>query len=143
MKLVPALMLLAVLVPRPGVYVKGHSRAADKVRASLENFTCYAPGELENSSATLQVDHILARSGRSWIVLVLMDAKQKTLWAGKGEEYPWPIRSPLGKLLRNMAKSTCRDNQSTDRQEAANPESSTPPVRSVIPHGAFVRQRPH
>ena len=106
MKLV-LLAVLTALAPRAEVYVKGHSRAADKIRANLANLTCYKSGQAEESAATLNVDHVLNSSGRSWIVLVLTDVRQKVVWRAKAEEYPWPIPSPLDRLLKNLARSTC------------------------------------
>ena len=85
MKLALILLVVAMLGPRSGVYVKGHSQAAEKIRATLENSTCYSPREAKSSAATLEVDHIL-KDRRSWIVLVLTDTKKNILWKGKGEE---------------------------------------------------------
>src|SRR5690349_23421460 len=47
-----------------GVYIKGHSRAAQSARATLQNLTCFHSAmDLENSAGILQVDHIEAKSG--------------------------------------------------------------------------------
>lgn len=109
MTLVQVFILLSVLVPRPAVYVRGHSEAADKVRASLGTLTCYTSGtEPESSTAILQVDHIRKPlGGRSWVVIVLTDDKHHVLYERKAEEYPWPLPSSTDRLLRSMAKSTC------------------------------------
>jgi hypothetical protein len=118
------LMLLAVLAPRPPVYVKGHSRAAMKVRESLEAFTCYSAGDLDKSAAILHVDHLVASSGRrSWVVIFLTNHQNNVLWQGKAEEYPWPIPSPLNRLLRSMAKSTCPGYQDPKASAAQRSES--------------------
>jgi hypothetical protein len=138
MKLALALLLLAMPVPRAGVYVRGHSHAADKVRENLTNFTCYSPAGPKNSANVLQVDHILAKSGRSWLVMILTDARQKLLWEGKAEEYPWPIPSPLGRLLRSMAKSTCQDSQDPTVGRAPTQPSQAPLSPSRIPNDALV-----
>jgi hypothetical protein len=138
MKLAPILLLVAMMAPRSGVYVKGHSQAAEKIRATIENSTCYSPREAKSSAATLEVDHIL-KDRRSWIVLVLMDTKKNILWEGKGEEFPWPLPSPVGRMLRNMAKSTCQGSQGLTIQSVAaqqNQHSLPPPP---IPHGAALQ----
>jgi hypothetical protein len=109
MNLLQISILLAVLAPHSTVYVKGHSRAADRVRDKLEVVTCYRSGGApESSAATLQVDHIVSQSGRrSWLVLYLLDTQNHVLWEGKAEELPWPLPSSLTRLLRSLAKSTC------------------------------------
>ncbi len=134
-----ALMLLAVLAPRPGVYVKGHSHAADKVRENLGNYTCYSSAEPKDSGAMLLVDHILGRSGRSWIVMILTDGRKNALWEGKAEEYPWPIPSPLGRLLRSMAKSTCQDAQAPEVGKAPAQAGRALLAPSQIPKDALAQ----
>lgn len=103
-----ALMLLAVLAPHPAVYVKGHSRAAVKTRQDLQARTCYdlAPRP-EDSDAVLEVDHLFNRAGDQSVVMVLVDAQGKVLWEGKTAVAPIPLRSPVNRLLKRLAKSTC------------------------------------
>lgn len=101
-------MFLAVLTPHSAVYVKGHSRAALKTRQDLQARTCYSlAGRPEDSDAVLQVDHLFSRSGDQSVVMVLLDPKGKVLWEGKTEEDPIPLRSPVNRLLKRMANSTC------------------------------------
>jgi len=109
MNLVQVVMILALLAPHSTVYVKGHSQEADKVRVSLEMLTCYRTGvNPESSDATLEVDHILAKSGRrSWVVMSLVDTRNRVLWQEKAEELPWPLPSSLRRLLRHLAESSC------------------------------------
>jgi len=149
MTLVEALVFLAILAPypaeeaRPAVYVKGHSHAAEKVRANLQALTCYRSGtELEKSAAILEVDHILERSGRSWIVTVLTDSQHKVLWKRKVEEYPWPLPSSWQRLLKNMAKSTCPDYQGLHLEKSSAQPSSGSPSPSPNPTEALAQQRP-
>lgn len=131
MKMAQVLMLLAVLAPSLPVYVKGHSRAANKVRENLELMTCYSGGGPESSAAILHVDHIVALSRRrSWVVIFLTDTLNHVLWQGKAEEYPWPIPSPLNKLLRSLAKSTCPGYQ--DQRSSAQPSPGSQFVRDVV-----------
>ena len=112
MRLATVLIFLAVVAPHRSVYVQGHSRAADKVRENLESSTCYgSETDRNNAAAILQVDHIQARSGRSWLVFVLLDAQHRVVWEKKAEEYPWPLPSALDRLLKDMAKSTCSGHQ--------------------------------
>ena len=127
-------MLAVVLAPPSSIYVKGHSRAADKVRQNLASFTCFSAGEASVSTATLEVDHLLGRTDRSWIVLVLTDSQHHKLWAGKAEEYPWPFPSPVSRLLRNMGRSTCRGYQSLTAQRIV-----TPPQHSPAPNNSALK----
>jgi len=102
------LMFLAVLAPHSAVYVKGHSRAAAKTREDLQARTCYdLSGRLEDSDAILQVDHLFSRWGDQSVVMVLLDRKGRVLWEGKTVEDPIPLRSPVNRLLKRLAKSTC------------------------------------
>jgi len=102
------LMVLALLAPHSAVYVKGHSRAAAKTREDLQARTCYnLTGRPEDSDAVLQVDHLFSRSGDQSVVMVLLDRKGRVLWEGKTEEDPIPLRSPVNRLLKRLAKSTC------------------------------------
>jgi hypothetical protein len=125
MKLVLALVLSAVLAPHSALYVKGHSRAAGEVREKLADVTCFqvAP-DPASSAGLLQVDHVF-RSGRSWLVMYLTDGQRKVLWERKAEEYPWPIPSPLDRLLRNLAKSTCSDRQTWHLQKTPAPSTAS------------------
>jgi hypothetical protein len=144
MRLVPVLMFLWVLAPRTAVYVKGHSHAADKVRENIETFTCYSSrSEPENSDAILQVDHILATSGRSWVVMVLTDSQHNVLYKRKAEEYPWPIPSSLDRLLRSMAKSTCPGFQTSRIGESPAHQGRGAPSRSQIPKDALILHGPN
>ena len=103
-----ALLFLALITPRPAVYVKGHSRAAVKTRLKLEELTCYAPADTpETSDAVLEVDHLLTRSGDGTVVMVLLDSHGRVIWEGKTEEDPLPLRSPVNRLLKRLARSTC------------------------------------
>ena len=123
MTLLKISILLAVLAPHSMVYVKGHSRAADRVRDKLAVFTCYRSGaDRRSSAAILQVDHILSRSGhRSWLVMYLLDNQNRVLWEGKAEELPWPLPSSLSRLLRHLAKSTCSGGCSDAGMRAPSP----------------------
>src|SRR5579864_636413 len=72
MRLVQYFILLSVLSPRPAVYIKGHSHAANQVRRNIATYTCFSSGaEPKSSAGILHVDHILGMSGRSWVVMVL------------------------------------------------------------------------
>jgi len=103
-----AMVLLAVLVPHSAVYVKGHSRAAAKTREDLQARTCYSLAESpEKSNAVLEVDHLFDRSGDQSVVMVLVDAKGRVLWESKTVIDPVPLRSPVNRLLKRLAKSTC------------------------------------
>ena len=142
MALAHILMFLWVLAPGSAVYVKGHSQAADKVRQTIESFTCYTSGtKLETSAATLQVDHIMAKSsGRSWVGLVLTDVRQRVLYEKKAEEYPWPFPSPSARLLRDLAKSTCPGYQSARLQvSVAHPGQN--PLAPPLIHGSALVPR--
>ena len=139
----PVLILLAIMAPHSGVYVKGHSRAAEKVRQNLESLTCYSSGDLNDSASILQVDHILANSGRSWIVIILTDGQQKVVWRGKAEEYPWPIPSPLDRMLKNMAKSTCPGYQSSHLRKPTEHQDHDPISRTQIPQNTLVQHSPN
>jgi len=131
-------MVLWVLAPRPGVYVKGHSHAAEKVRETLENLTCFSSRtEPEKSDAILQVDHILAKSGRSWVVMVLTDTQHKVLYQNKAEEYPWPIPSSLERLLKNLGKLTCPGYKSLPITNSSAQSRRDAPSRSEIPKDAL------
>lgn len=84
MRLAPVIVFFVIVASHAPVYVKGHSEAADKVRAKLAAFTCYRAGaEAQNAAATLQVDHLLSKSGRSWVVIALVDGQQHVLWIKK------------------------------------------------------------
>lgn len=102
------IVLLAVLVPHPAVYVKGHSRAANKAREDLQARTCYGlAASPEKSDAVLEVDHLFDRSGDQSVVMVLVNSKGKVLWESKTVIDPIPLRSPVNRLLKRLAKSTC------------------------------------
>jgi|SRR5215471_15732640 len=104
----PALVLLALLAPHSAVYVKGHSRAAAAARERLEASTCYSLAQRpETSDAILQVDHLFNRSGNPRIVMVLLGSGGKVLWEDKTEDDPWPLPSPVNRLLKRMSRSTC------------------------------------
>lgn len=106
-----AVAFLALLGPHSALYVKGHSRAAVRARERLEAFTCYhLVGVLEDSAAILHVDHLLSRSGRPYVVMVLENSQGKLLWEGKAEDNPWPLPSPVDRLLRRLGRFGCRDN---------------------------------
>ena len=113
MSWVQVLIFLWILAPGTAVYIKGHSRAADKARAEIKNLTCYSSAsQPQTSSATLQVDHIVdPYRQRSWVVLVLTDPENHVLFERKAEEDPWPLPAALDRLLRKLAKSTCREHQ--------------------------------
>ena len=101
------LVFLAVLSSN-SVYVKGHSREAAKAREDLAARTCYSLTERpEDSGAVLQVDHLFSRSGDQSVVMVLLDRNGNLLWEGKTAEDPIPLRSPVNRLLKRLAKSTC------------------------------------
>jgi len=101
-------MLLALLAPHPAVYVKGHSRAAAKTREDLQSRTCYSLADSpEKSDAVLEVDHLFDRSGDQSVVMVLVDPKGKVLWESKTVIDPIPLRSPVNRLLKRLARSTC------------------------------------
>jgi len=101
------LLFLAVLSSN-SVYVKGNSREAAKARQDLQARTCYAlAARSEDSDAVLQVDHLFSRAGDQSVVMVLLDRKGRVLWEGKTEEDPIPLRSPVNRLLKRLAKSTC------------------------------------
>ena len=126
MGLVPILMVLGALPPHSAVFIKGHSEAAQRTRQSIASLTCYSSGaDLESSAAILEVDHLVGRSGRSWIVMVLTDRRNRVLYRGKVEESPWPLPSSSARLLRDMAKSTC-GGYGTLRRER------NPPARPVV-----------
>jgi hypothetical protein len=102
------LVLLALLAPHSAVYVKGHSRAADRTRERLEVSTCYSLAQRpESSDAILEVDHLFNRSGYPRIVMVLLGPGGKVLWEDKTEDDPWPLPSPVNRLLKRMRRSTC------------------------------------
>ncbi|HEV2425751.1 MAG TPA: hypothetical protein VGZ29_13060 [Terriglobia bacterium] len=102
------IVLLAVLVPHPAVYVKGHSRAAAKTREDLQTRTCYSLARSpEKSDAVLEVDHLFDRSGDQSVVMVLVDSKGKVVWESKTAIDPIPLRSPVNRLLKRLARSTC------------------------------------
>ena len=103
-----ALLILAIVASHPAVYVKGHSHAAAKTRRNLEELTCYTPAStLEGSDAVLEVDHLLTPAGDGTVVMVLLDSHGKVLWEGKTEEDPLPLRAPVNRLLKRLARSTC------------------------------------
>lgn len=141
MWLVQSLILLAALVPGlsadpifSAVYVKGHSRAAVWVRKSLDRLTCYSEvAQPTVRTGTLLVDHILETSGRSWIVMVLTDELGSVRWEAKAEEYPWPIRSPLERLLKQMAKSTCEQIAPLETKTASPPQAAASSLASQTP----------
>lgn len=143
MKLAQILMLVTVLAPRLPVYVKGHSQAAKKVRENLEAITCYSGGEPEKSTAILHVDHLMAQSRRSWVVIFLTDLQDHVLWQGKAEEYPWPIPSPLNRLLRNMAKSTCRQVPAAQSSSETLSHPQLSKDSSVQPNDAPIQHSPN
>ena len=87
----------------------------------------------------LLVNHILGRSGRSWIVMVLTDGRKNALWEGKAREYPWPIPSPLGRLLRSMAKSTCQDTHALEAGKAPTQAGRDALAPSQIPKDALAQ----
>jgi hypothetical protein len=125
MKLATVLVFLAVVAPQRSVFVQGHSHAAEKVRENLGSSTCYISETNPNSaSAILQVDHMQARSGRSWLVFVLLDKHHRVIWEKKAEDYPWPIPSALDRLLKNMAKSTCSGHQMLSAEKASSGQVS-------------------
>lgn len=106
--LTSVIVLLAVLAPHPAVYVKGHSRAAAKTREDLQARTCYSLADSpETSDAVLEVDHLFDRSGDQSVVMVLVDSRGKVLWESKTAIDPIPLRSPVNRLLKRLAKSTC------------------------------------
>jgi hypothetical protein len=109
MSWLPVLMFWWVVAPGTLVYVKGHSHAADKTRAEIQNLTCYrSTPDAKSSTATLEVDHLLdASRRRSWVVLVMTDSRQRVIFERKAEEVPWPLPSATNRLLKNLAKSTC------------------------------------
>ena len=111
---VQILVFLWMLPPGSAVYVKGHSRAADKARADVENLTCYSSALTpEMSTATLQVDRIFnPYSRRSWVILVMTDSQRKVIYEKKAEENPWPLPPTIDRLLRDLAKSTCSQHRS-------------------------------
>jgi len=123
MILAHVLLVLWVLAPGSAVYVKGHSQAAERARENIADFTCYTSGAApETSAGILQVDHLLANSGRrSWVVMVLMDGQHHVLYEGKAEEYPWPIPSSMDRLLKGMAKSTCPGTQDSQSRKSSAP----------------------
>lgn len=125
---VQILMFLSMLAPGSKVYVQGHSRAADRARENMENLTCYSSAADPGSSvATLQVDHLFApASRRSWVVLVLTDPQRHVLFEKKGEENPWPLPSTLDRLLKSMAKSTCRQSNLAERRPITRTHSQAP-----------------
>ncbi len=103
-----AFLIAALVAPHPAVYVKGHSRAATKTREDLQARTCYNLAQSpEDSDAILEVDHLFNRSGDQSVVMVLVDREDKVLWEGKAKEDPIPLRSPVNRLLKRLAKSTC------------------------------------
>lgn len=113
-------LALWVLAPGSAVYVKGHSQAAERARANIENLTCYSSGIAPESSAgILQVDHLLGKyGGRSWVVVVLLDGQQHVIYEGKAEEFPWPIPSSLDRLLKGLAKATCPGDQGSKSRKS-------------------------
>jgi hypothetical protein len=120
MRLATVLFFLAVVAPQRSVYVQGHSRAAEKVRENLESSTCYRPESDPNTAAAiLQVDHMQTKSGRTWLVFILLNARHRVVWERKAEEYPWPFPSALDRLLKNMARSTCSGHQILSVQKSS------------------------
>jgi hypothetical protein len=118
-----ALIILTLLGPNSRIYVKGHSRAAAQVRQHLGLFTCYQPAAIpEDSAAILNVDHLRTRSGNRKVVMVLTDTQGKLVWEGKTEEYPWPVPSPLDRLLKRLARSTCLAARVAERDSAVSPK---------------------
>lgn len=106
--LTSVIVLLAVLAPHPAVYVKGHSRAAVKTREDLQARTCYSlAASPKESDAVLEVDHLFDRSGDQSVVMVLVNSRGKVLWESKTVMDPIPLRSPVNRLLKRLAKSTC------------------------------------
>ncbi len=123
MRLVQLFLVLGALSPQTAVFIKGHSHAAEIARDNIQTLTCYSSArDLESSIAVLEVDHVVARSGRRWIVMVLTDRRNHVLYSGKLEENPWPFPSPSARLLRNMAKSTCSEFQTSRSVQAPAPE---------------------
>jgi hypothetical protein len=57
----------------------------------------------------LEVDHLLSRPGDRSVVMVLLDPRGKVLWESKAREDPLPFLSPVNRLLKRLAKSTCRE----------------------------------
>lgn len=103
-----ALILLAALAPHPSVYVKGYSRAAVRTRAQLQASTCFRlEDRLETADAVLEVSHVFDRSGNPSVVMVLLGPEGKVLWEGKTSEDPWPLPSPVNRLLKRMDRSVC------------------------------------
>jgi hypothetical protein len=106
----PALLLFVVLAPHSAVYVKGHSRAAARARERLQALTCYSPATVpEASVAVLEVDHLLSGPGDRSVAMVFVDSRGKVLWESKAREDPLPFLSPVNRLLKRLAKSTCRE----------------------------------
>ena len=105
-----ALLFVTALAPHSAVYVKGHSRAANQARRRLSTLTCYDPvATPESSAAVLEVDHILKEPGDQSVVMILTKPHGELLWEGKAREDPLPFVSPVNRLLRRLAKSTCRE----------------------------------
>jgi hypothetical protein len=108
--LAPALLFVTALAPHSAVYVKGHSRAAIQTRRRLSALTCYDPvATREASAAVLEVDHILKEPGNRSVVMILTKPHGELLWEGKAREDPLPFVSPVKRLLKRLAKSTCRE----------------------------------
>ena len=133
MTLVHALMLMWLLAPGSAVYVKGHSRAAEKARANIANLTCYRPvATPELAAATLHVDHLFNPSSRrSWVVVVMTDSRNRVIYERKVEENPWPRPSAADRLLRSLAKSTCP--QFPNARGAAAAAHPVPPASLDVP----------
>ena len=103
-----ALILLAFLTPHSMIYVKGHSRAAQRTRELLNDATCFTLGERpENADAVLEVSHIFSKAGNPSVVMILLDPQGNLLWEGKISEDPWPLPSPVNRLLKRMGRTTC------------------------------------
>ena len=103
-----ALILLAVLTPQAAVYVKGHSRAAERTRELLDSATCFRLGERpETAEAVLEVSHTFTKPGNPSVVMVLLDSQRKVLWEGKTSDDPWPLPSPVNRLLKRMGRAAC------------------------------------
>jgi len=127
-----ALIFLAVLGPHSSVYVKGHSRAALKAREGLQTCTCYRLADRpDGSDAVLEVDHVYSRSGNPSVVMVLLGHSGSVLWEGKTTDDPWPMPSPVGRLLKRLSRSTCSGfgvRDSVFGLRASTPETRVPNV---------------
>jgi len=143
MKLLHVLLLVGVLGPHSAVYVKGHSKAAQKARENLQAYTCYCSSESpDDAVATLEVGHIANRKkeGRSWLVMFLANEKHQIVWEAKAEEYPWPFPTAMDRLLRNLTKSTCPADQYAEARGSRPRRSHDPFACSQLTRNAVNRQ---